>query len=119
VHAAVQRATKSDLAYEAEDRVRVHIRKLEEILVHGMRYYFVPERGARSRGMVTLTSAPPFAALFLDSDEPIVGQIHPATRGASPLHLYTNQRQEQLNAIRNSMNLWSSRMGYEPATSHN
>jgi len=72
VHAAVQRAIKSDLAYEAGDRVRVHIRNLEEFLVHGMRYFFVPERGAKSRGMATLTSAPPFAASFLDSDEPIV-----------------------------------------------
>src|SRR5210317_117688 len=72
VHAAVQRAIRSDLAYEAEDRVRVHIRNLEEFLVHGMRYFFVPERGAKSRGMATLTSAPPFAASFLDSDEPIV-----------------------------------------------
>jgi len=72
VHTAVQRAIRSDLAYEAEDRVRVHVRNLEEFLIHGMRYFFVPERGATSRGMATLTSAPPFAALFLDSDEPIV-----------------------------------------------
>ena len=72
VHAAVQRAIKSDLAYEAGGRVHVHVRNLEEFLVHGMRYFFVPERGARSRGMPTLTNAPPLAALFVDGDEPVV-----------------------------------------------
>ena len=89
VHAAVQRAIKSDLAYEAEDQVRVHVRNLEEFLVHGMRYCFVPERGAKSRGMATLTSAPPFAALFLDSDEPIVWPDPSGdTRGESLTPIY-------------------------------
>jgi hypothetical protein len=32
VHAAVQRAIKSDLAYETDDQVRVHVRNLEEFL---------------------------------------------------------------------------------------
>ena len=72
VHSAIQRAIRSDLAYEADDQVRVHVRNLEEFLIHGMRYVFVPQRGAKSRGMATLTSAPPMAALFLDNDEPIV-----------------------------------------------
>lgn len=72
VHAAVQRAIESDLAYETDGQVRVHVRNLEEFLVHGMRYFFVPKKGAKSRGMATLTSAPPFAALFLDGDEPVV-----------------------------------------------
>lgn len=72
VHAAIQRAVRSELAYETENRIRVHTRNLEEFLIHGIRYFFVPDRGAKSRGMATLTSAPPFAALFLESDEPIV-----------------------------------------------
>ena len=72
MHSAVRRAIRSDLAYEDDDQVRVHIRNLEEFLVHGMRYVFVPERGAKSRGMATLTSAPPIAALFVDSEETIV-----------------------------------------------
>lgn len=72
VHAAVRRVVKSGLAYEADEQIRVHTRNLEEFLVHGMRYFFVPERGAKSRGMATLTSAPPFAALFIDSEEPVV-----------------------------------------------
>ena len=72
VHSAIRRAIRSDLAYEDDDQVRVHIRNLEEFLVHGMRFVFVPERGAKSRGMATLTSAPPIAELFLDSEEPVV-----------------------------------------------
>ena len=72
VHAAVQRAVKSGLAYEADDQIHVHTRNLEEFLVHGIRYFFVPERGAKTRGMATLTSAPPLAALFVNGAEPIV-----------------------------------------------
>jgi hypothetical protein len=72
VHAAVQRAIKSGLAYEADDQIHVHTRNLEEFLVHGIRYFFVPERGAKTRGMATLTSAPPLAALFVNGKEPIV-----------------------------------------------
>lgn len=72
VHSAIQRAIRSELAYESDDRISVHVRNLEEFLIHGMRYFLVAERGAKSRGMATLTSAPPMAALFVDSNEPIV-----------------------------------------------
>ena len=89
VHAAIQRAIKSELAYEADDRVRVHIRNLEEFLVHGMRYIFVPERGAKSRGMATLTSASPLAESFLDSDESVVWpESSGDTRGESLAPIY-------------------------------
>ena len=72
VHAAVRRAIESGLASEQGDRVRVNIRNLEEFLLHALRYVSVPERGPKSRGMATLTSAPPFAAMFVDDKEPIV-----------------------------------------------
>jgi hypothetical protein len=89
VHAAVRRAIKSDLAYEIDGQVRVHVRNLEEFLVHGMRYLIVPERGAKSRGMATLASAPPFASLFLDSDEKVVWPDSSGeTRGESLAPIY-------------------------------
>lgn len=89
VHAAVQRAIKSDLAYESEGQIRVHVRNLEEFLVHGMRYLIVPERGAISRGMPTLTSAPPLEKLFLDSDEKTVWPDSAGdTRGESLAPIY-------------------------------
>ena len=72
VHAAVGRAIKSGLAYQADERVRVHAQNLEEFLSHGLRYLSIPERGAKSRGMATLTSAPPFAALFVTDEDPVV-----------------------------------------------
>lgn len=72
LHAAVRRAIESGLALERDGRVRVITRNLEEFLVHALRYISVPERGPKSRGMATLTSAPPFTALFLEDEEPIV-----------------------------------------------
>jgi hypothetical protein len=72
VHAAVRRAIEAGLAHEADGRVRVNVRNLEEFLIHALRYLSIPERGPKSRGMATLTSAPPFAALFVNGDEPIV-----------------------------------------------
>ena len=72
IHSAIQRSVRSELAFESNDRIFVHVRNLEEFLIHGMRYLLVAERGAKSRGMATLTSAAPLAALFVDSDEPTV-----------------------------------------------
>jgi hypothetical protein len=72
LHTAVRRAIESGLALEQDGRIRVITRNLEEFLVHALRYISVPERGPKSRGMATLTSAPPFAALFLADEEPIV-----------------------------------------------
>ena len=72
VHAAVRRIVKSGLAYQTDERVRVHAQNLEEFLSHGLRYLSIPERGAKSRGMATLTSAPPLAALFVDDEDPVV-----------------------------------------------
>jgi len=72
VHAAIRRAIPSGLAIEENGRVRVNSRNLEEFLVHALRYISVPERGPKSRGMATLTSAPPFDSLFLSDEEKIV-----------------------------------------------
>ena len=72
VHAAVRRIVRSGLALDENDHVRIHTRNLEEFLLHALRYISVPEKGPKSRGMATLTSAPPFASLFLSEDEPIV-----------------------------------------------
>jgi hypothetical protein len=72
VHAAVRRIIRSGLALNENGHVRIHTRNLEEFLLHALQYISVPERGPTSRGMATLTSAPPFAAMFLDDREPIV-----------------------------------------------
>ena len=72
VHAAVRRIIRSGLALDENGHVRVHRRNVEEFLIHALRYIFVPERGPTSRGMATLTTAPPLAGTFLDDNEPIV-----------------------------------------------
>jgi len=89
VHAAVRRAIESGLAHQDDERVRVNIRNLEEFLIHALRYLSIPERGAKSRGMATLTSAPPLSALFVHDEEPIVWpDPHGEVRGESlqPIH---------------------------------
>ena len=72
VHAAVRRLTRSGLAIAENGHTRIHTRNLEEFLLYALRYLSVPERGPTSRGMATLTSAPPLAAMFVDDGEPIV-----------------------------------------------
>lgn len=72
VHAAVRRAVDAGLALERDGQIRVATGNLEEFLVHALRYISLPEWGPVSRGMATLTSAPPFSALFVNDGEPIV-----------------------------------------------
>lgn len=72
VHAAIRRIIRSGLALEKNGDVRVHTRNMEEFLLHALQYISVPERGPRSRGMATLTSAPPFASVFVGDEEPVV-----------------------------------------------
>lgn len=72
VHDAIRRIIRAGLALDENGHVRVNTRNLEEFLLHALRYMSVPERGPISRGMPTLTSAPPFASLFLDDKEAVV-----------------------------------------------
>ena len=72
VHAAAKRAVAAGLAVQENGEVRPNIRNLEEFLLHGLRYFAVPERGAKTRGMPTLTSAPPLDEHFAASEEILV-----------------------------------------------
>jgi hypothetical protein len=62
-HAAVKRATHARLLIRsAGDAPIVAVREsLLEFLVHGVKYAFPPERGARTRGIPTAHSAPVLA----------------------------------------------------------
>lgn len=72
-HAAVQRALGAQLAVREDRRVRPNTRNLEEFLLHGIRYVFVPDRGELTRGMPTAHSAPPLAQSLVTSDDiPVV-----------------------------------------------
>jgi len=70
LHSAVQRALAAQLAVKKGDVITPHIRNLEEFLIHGLKYVFVPELGQPSRGMPTGYAAPPLAQHFSSSSEP-------------------------------------------------
>jgi hypothetical protein len=70
LHAAVKRALAAQLAVHKGERIVPNRRNLEEFLVHGIKYAFVPERGELTRGMPTGYAAPPLAKHFASSDEP-------------------------------------------------
>jgi hypothetical protein len=68
-HAAVQRALGAQLAVSEDRGARPNARNLEEFLLHGIRYVFVPDRGELTRGMPTAHSAPPLARSLVSSDD--------------------------------------------------
>lgn len=90
VHAAAKRALLAQLAVKRSDKLFPHIRNLEEFLIHGLRFVFVPERGGVTRGLPTLAAAAPLVSAFAaDSEAPSVwpdpeGEV----RGASLSPLY-------------------------------
>jgi len=70
VHAASKRAIKAKLAVKHEERIKPNIRNLEEFLLHGVQYVFVPERSGLNRGMPTSHAAEPLKSHFLSDNEP-------------------------------------------------
>lgn len=70
VHAAAKRLLAARLAVKVDDSIHPNIRNMEEFLLHGIQYVFLPERGAINRGMPTAYAAPPLNAHFVDDNEP-------------------------------------------------
>ena len=70
LHSAVKRALAAQLAVRKGEDIVPNIRNLEEFLVHGLKYVFVPERGDLTRGMPTAHAAPPLEPHFISSSEP-------------------------------------------------
>lgn len=70
VHAAAKRLLTARLAVKVGDNIHPNIRNMEEFLLHGIQYVFLPERGAINRGMPTAYAAPPLNAHFVDVNEP-------------------------------------------------
>jgi len=67
VHAALRRAVAARLAVQINDKISPNIRNLEEFLVYGVKYVFVPDRGGITRGMPTAYAAPPLVDKFAPS----------------------------------------------------
>lgn len=70
VHAAAKRTVAARLAIKSEDNIRPNIRNLEEFLLHGIQYAFIPEKGELIRGMPTAYAAPPLDSLILPDNDP-------------------------------------------------
>jgi len=70
VHAAAKRALAAKLAVKDSDKIRPNIRNLEDFLLHGIQYVFVPERGGLNRGMPTAHASAPMDSHFIADNEP-------------------------------------------------
>lgn len=90
VHAAAKRALAAQLAVKRDGRLFPNARNLEEFLIHGIRYVFVPERGDVTRGIPTLYAAFPLKNEIVSSMEPPPVWPDPEgeARGASFSPLY-------------------------------
>jgi hypothetical protein len=90
VHAAAKRALVAKLAIKDNDKIRPNIRNLEEFLLHGIQYVFVPERGEINRGIPTAYASAPMDSYFVEDNEPPPVWPDPTgkVRGASFSPLY-------------------------------
>jgi len=70
VHAAAKRALAAKLAVKEGDRIWPNIRNLEDFLLHGIQYVFVPERGGLNRGMPTAYASAPMDSYIVADNEP-------------------------------------------------
>lgn len=90
VHAASKRALDARLAIKKDSTIWPNIRNLEEFLLHGVQYAFVPERGGLTRGMLTSYAAEPLSTYFVPSGEspPVWPDPQGEARGESLSPLY-------------------------------
>ena len=70
VHAAIKRTGRAYLSIKIRNKIHVNASCLEEFIVFGLRYVFVPDRGGLTRGMPTGYAASPLKELLVASDEP-------------------------------------------------
>ena len=91
LHSAVKRALVAQLAIRKGDEIVPNIRNLEEFLVHGLKYVFVPEQGVMTRGIPTAHAAPPLKTRFAPSSEPppVWPDAEGKVRGTAFSPLYT------------------------------
>jgi len=68
VHGGIGRATAARL-FDPHRKVPI-LMALLELLVHGVKYIFPPEKGQLTRGLPTSYAAPPLNGLLVQSDEP-------------------------------------------------
>ena len=90
VHASVKRARAAHLLQGPPAQERVNRSGLLELLLHGLRYVFPPEKGALTRGVPTAYAASPLKEQIAPDGEPV--PVWPYAKGTvrgysfSPLH---------------------------------
>jgi len=70
VHAGKKHSVRAGLANHGESQIKPNISRLEEFLVYGIRYVFVPDRDELTRGMPTAFAAKPLLGKIVMPDEP-------------------------------------------------
>jgi hypothetical protein len=90
VHAAAKRALTARLAVRSDDKIRPNIRNLEELLLHGIQFVFVPDHGVITRGMPTSHASDFLSHYFVADDElpPVWPDPEGEVRGESFSPLY-------------------------------
>ncbi|WP_338667322.1 hypothetical protein [Pseudodesulfovibrio methanolicus] len=107
VHSAVKRAIQAQLFNEHERRPR--FKALEEFLIHGVKYAFVPDVGSLTRGIPTAFAAPVFRGEFGSFDEDMNIYVWPHPRGEhrgmglSPLHKSVPEAVERDQALHDAL----------------
>jgi len=90
VHAAMKRSLRAQLAVQYDSLIRPNIKNINEFLIHGIRYVFIPERGELTRGLPTIHGAEFMAKKIVSSGDPPPVWPDPEgpTRGQSFSPLY-------------------------------
>ena len=103
LHSAVQRVLVARLAVKKNEDIVPNIKNLEEFLIHGLKYVFVPALGEQTRGMPTAHAAPPLVDRFVPTGEP--PPVWPDAKGEerglafSPLYKLAPQAARGDNAL--------------------
>ncbi|HEX5036742.1 MAG TPA: hypothetical protein VFX30_06255 [bacterium] len=91
VHAAIRRSVAAQLAIETKNNIYPNISNLEEFLIHGLKYAFVPDRGELTRGFPTRYAAPPLLnSISSEEYPPVWPDPEGNTRGSSFSPLYNS-----------------------------
>jgi len=95
VHACIKRCLNARLAKKNGRQIMPILPNLEEFMVHGIKYVFMPEHGGMQRGMPTAYAAPPLCDHFIENAEPPPVWAYPEgkVRGLSFSPLYKSAPQ--------------------------
>ncbi len=95
---SLQRSREAGLIYLSDTEKRVNRPALVELLLHGMRYVFPPQKGGLTRGVPTGASVEPLSASFPADTEPpsVWPYAEGTTRGLSLRPLYKGAPQAAL-----------------------